>query len=270
MALKARINKSTYDALPDVVRAEYSAVEGTEDFLLSVDPVGGFALENIDGLKSTLAKKNTEVNTLKGQLKGFMVDGEVIDPTTAIEAIAKFKSLGNLSPEEMANQKVQAALQQQKQQFDTQLSKTTEATTKLKSKLEAVMIDQAATAALAGKGGNVKLLLPHVKSHVKIVEDNGDFKVVVVDDEGNTKLHVEGGKATDMSLEQLVQSMASDDNFASAFNAKGVPGGGTTPGKNGNNSTTSGAVRVIPADDTRAVGGSLKDIAAGKATVAMD
>jgi 2-oxoglutarate dehydrogenase complex dehydrogenase (E1) component-like enzyme len=51
----------------------------------------------------------------------------------------------------------------------------------LSAALERRLIDAEATSAIAAAKGSPKVLLPHIKSHVKVVEEDGEFVVHVVD-----------------------------------------------------------------------------------------
>jgi hypothetical protein len=262
MALKARITKAIYDALNDTLKAEYK--EDGDDFVLDVTAVGGYALENIEGLRNTLSKLKAENAASKKILKEFEVDGEVADPAQVHDLLKKFKEMGNLTPEQLAETKVKSALDQQQAQFNKQIKAKDDTVTSMRSHLEKVLIDQAATAVLASKGGNIKLLLPHVKSALKVIEENGEFGVKVIGADGNPRVSVARGQTSDMTLEQLVEELAGSEDFSMAFTSQSKPGGGTPPSKPG--SVNGGAVKKVAASDLGNF--SLEDIAAGKVTVA--
>lgn len=262
MALKARITKAIYDSLNDTLKAEYK--EDGDDFVLDVTAVGGYALENIDGLRTTLSKLKADVASSKKALKDFEIDGELIEPARVHDLMKKFKDMGNLSPDELAAAKVKSALDQQQEQFNKQVAKRDGELTSMRSHLEKVLVDQAATAILASKGGNIKLLLPHVKAALKVVEENDSFGVKVIGADGNPRVSVSRGVTSDMTLEQLVDELATSEDFSMAFTSQAKPGGGTpsakpTPGSNG-------AVRKVGAGQLNDY--SLEDIAAGKVTLA--
>lgn len=264
MALKARLNKQDHSALAEAIRAEYR--EDGDEFVLDVTPVGGYALEDLSGLKTTVGKLKSENKTLKDQVKAYEVDGELVDPDQVQTALKTLKELGNLSPQQLAEEKVKSALKQAEEKFNKTLGTKDGEVKELSAAIERVMVDQAATAAIASKKGNVKLLLPHVKGFVKVVKDGKDFKVQVVDHEGNPKIHVEKGKTSEMTLEQLIDEMSGSDDFASAFEATGKAGGQTKPdaGKG------AGRPKVISSSDQAAIGASLESIAKGEVAVTMD
>lgn len=257
MALKARIAKAIYDALNDTLKAEYK--EDGDDFVLDVTPVAGYALENIEGLRTTLSKLKADVTSQKKLLKDFEVDGEMIDPSQVHDLLKKFKDMGNLTPEQLAETKVKSALEQQQTQFNKQISQKDTLIGSLRGHLEKVLIDQSATSVLASKGGNIKLLLPHIKSSLKVVEDDQGFSVKVIGADGNPRVSVNRGTTSDMTLEQLVEELAASEDFSMAFTSQSKPGGGTPSSRPGSQSN---GVRKVSQEQLNQH--SLEDIAAGK------
>lgn len=105
---------------------------------------------------------------------------------------------------------------------------------KMKQALDKHLIDAAAISAIASAKGLTKLLLPHVKTNLKVIEDDGEFVARVVDSAGTVRIGDDKGNP--MTIEQLVASMKTDEIFSSAFEGTGVNGGGAhgsdkTPGK---------------------------------------
>jgi hypothetical protein len=264
MALKAKL--PNLDGLSEAVKALYRQ-EG-EYFVLDVESVDGWSLEDVNGLKSALGAQKAEVTKLNGQLKAFKSeDGTVLDPVVAREAIEKAARYEKMKPEEMAQERVRTALDQANSQHKTIVDGKDGEIAKLKKVIESVMVDQAATSALAKAGGNIKLLLPHVKSSTRVVQDeSGNFKVEVFDSAGNPRVATKGGKAGDMTIDDLVSEMAASTDFGTAFDSKARSGGNSTSG-NGNGN--GGRPKVIDADDQGSLSASLEDIAAGKVAVRM-
>ena len=109
--------------------------------------------------------------------------------------------------------------------------------------LERKTIDADAVAALNEFKGNVTLLLPHVKGHVQMVEEEGAFVARVVDDAGNPRVNGEGKFLT---VRELVSEMRDQETYAKAFEADTKGGGGTPPG--GGGGKPPGGKGVIPSD----------------------
>ena len=105
--------------------------------------------------------------------------------------------------------------------------------TGLKSALETELIDNAVTTALTEANGNAKLLLPHVRTSVKVVEEDGTFRAVVVDSSGNERFSTtKAGEK--MGIGELVGEFKVNETFAGAFAAdNGGGGGGGDDGRGG-------------------------------------
>lgn len=100
----------------------------------------------------------------------------------------------------------------------------------MSSTLERHLIESAAKSAIAEKRGNVKLLLPHVKGQCRVIEENGDFIVRVVDGEGDA---LSDGKGGFLDIAGLVEQMRKSDDYSSAFEAEERGGSGAPPANGG-------------------------------------
>lgn len=101
---------------------------------------------------------------------------------------------------------------------------------KYKGGMERYIVDSEATKAVAELGGSAKLLLPHIREHVKVVEDkDGKFSLKVVDAAGDARVTSSG----DMTVADLVKEMSGQADFAMAFKPKGTTGTGAPSGGKG-------------------------------------
>lgn len=229
MALKAVVD--TLDDAPETLREHYragTANEGTEGkFVLAVEAVGGFALEDVSGLKSALGKERTTREKLERDVVKF----KDLDPEKAREALAKLEELGSLDPakeaDKIANTKFEAAKAQLLEKHTGEIIAREERIGFLSKAVENLLIDAAATAALAEAKGSVQLLLPHVKAHARVKEVDGKFTVEVVDAAGNGR--IADAKGAPMGIKDLVAEMRESDAFARAFEGEGHSGTGKTP-----------------------------------------
>lgn len=96
----------------------------------------------------------------------------------------------------------------------------------MRKALEANLIDAQATAAIAAAKGVPELLLPHVKAHVKVVEDNGNYEVAVVDAKGDPRIN---GKGEPLKIIDLITEMKQSEVFGRAFEGTGHTGTGKEP-----------------------------------------
>lgn len=99
---------------------------------------------------------------------------------------------------------------------------------KMQGTLESRLIDAEAASAIAEAKGAVGLLLPHVKQHSRLVEQDGEFVPVVVNSKGEPRVNAKGEHLT---IKDLVAEMRESDTFARAFDGSGAGGGGASPNR---------------------------------------
>ena len=78
------------------------------------------------------------------------------------------------------------------EQHQTELAKREESAKTLRAQLERHLVDAAAATALAAAEGNTELLMPHVKAKTKVIEENDEFVVRIVDAAGNPRVNATG------------------------------------------------------------------------------
>jgi hypothetical protein len=131
----------------------------------------------------------------------------------------------------------------------------------LSSALERRLVDAEATSALAAAKGSPKVLLPHIKAHVRVVQEDGEYVVQVVDSKGNQRIG--DAKGSPMTIAQLVEEMKEDPDFARNFDGTGSSGGGAAKSNGG----AGGAVRQIASTNSPDFLANLSGIAGGKVKV---
>lgn len=242
MPLKSIIAK--LEDAPENVRSLYRAGTAQEDaegkFVLDVEPVEGFALENVEGLKSALASERSEHVQSKQKLKAF----EGIDPTKAKDAIAKVEELGTLDPKKdvdrLVDEKVQAQLTQVNERHQGETTKLTKRIESRDALLRRTLVEDAAIKAVTAEKGDPDLLLPHVLPSIQLDleedEESGDIKpkIKVIDAKGNIRIgDSQGGN---MTIDQLVGEMKKHEKFSRLFEGSGHTGTGDNPPRkpNGN------------------------------------
>lgn len=220
MAIKAIL--PSLDQAPEALREHYTEQDGK--FFLSVEAVDGYALENVNGLKSALGAERTK----REQLERDVVKFKDIDPDKARTALAKLQELGDLDPtkeaDKIANTRFEAAKAQLLEKHQGEIGQRDERIGMLTSTVDDLLRRQRATAAIAAAKGSVDLLLPHVLAATRTVEKDGKFAVEVVDPLGN--IRIGDGKGTPMDLDALVTEMRSSATFKAAFEGEGHGGGG--------------------------------------------
>jgi len=233
MAIKAIIEK--LEDAPEALREHYRA--GTKDegaegkFVLGVEAVAGWNLEDVSGLKTALSRERTNAQTASTQLAKFVDhEGKPMDPGKVLQALEELGELKKLDPKSQADQLANSKFESLKTQLldthKTELSAREERINKLTSTVSSLLIDSVATGAIAEAKGAVELLLPHVQRHTRVKETDGKFSVEVVDKDGNVRVN---SKAEPMTIAELITEMRGSDTFGRAFDAEGHTGGGKQP-----------------------------------------
>lgn len=226
MAIKAIVDK--LEDAPEALRAEYrpgTADEGADGkFVLNVDGVGGFTLENVSGLKSALGKERTSRETLERQVVAF----KDLDPEKARAALVELEQLRAIDPtkeaDKIANSKFEAAKTQLLEQHGKEIGARDTRIQLLSGVVDGALRRQEAVQAIADAKGSVELLLPHVLAHTKLTEADGKFRTDVVDKDGNVR--IADAKGTPMDIKGLVAEMRGSETFARAFDGDGQSGSG--------------------------------------------
>lgn len=99
----------------------------------------------------------------------------------------------------------------------------------LTGQLYNLLVENAATSAVAEAKGVPDLLLPFVKQQVKVVEEDGQFQVYVVDGQGDRRYS--GITGQPMTIKELVAEMKSNEKYGRLFESEAPQGQGTPPGQ---------------------------------------
>ena len=236
MALKAIISNEELAALGEPLQAEY--VERDGKYWLDVTPVGDVKLEDVGGLKRALSSERGKAKEFEKKIEAL---GD-LDPDKAREALEKVEEMANWSPEGKVKEQLEAIKSQLSEKHKKELEKAIHDNGSLTAQIEKLLVDSVATQALTDPQikGNVKLLLPHVRSQVKVLRgDDGNFVARVVDENGVVKLTNETGSTAPMSIKELVTAMRDTDEFAPGFGGSGASGSGA------GGSTTKGGGRAM-------------------------
>jgi hypothetical protein len=238
MALKAILD--SLDGLSEELRGHYTEQDGK--FMLSVTSVDGFALENTKGLKSALERERADRRKLNDRLAAI---GDH-DPDVIREAVSKLDEIKSWDPDKKVSEAVKAREAQIVDLHKKELNKADGRAKTLQRQLESVLIDQAAERAIVEAKGNVRLLLPHVKSALRIREDGERFLAEVVNERGEPRIGDKHGQP--MTIAQYVEELRTDASFAAAFTATDSRGSGASGGS-GSRGTTSAGQRIATRDD---------------------
>src|SRR5262249_7514129 len=122
-----------------------------------------------------------------------------------------------------------------------------------------------AIAELAKHSDTPELLLPHIKTQMKVFEQDGEFVARVVDPTGNVRIG-KGAGAEPMTLGELIDEMKQHKSYAVAFRGSGSSGGGAGKSSGGG----AGNPKSIPVGDGAAFMKNIGAIRKGQITVPVD
>lgn len=212
--------KTVIDNLEDVSEALREHYVATSDGKFRLDGV-----EDVSGLKSALEREKEERRQAKARLDRL----KDIDPE---EFLRLKKDVEERENEKLARKgEYEKMLSQTTAKHKTELEKREDSIKSLRSALEANLIDAEATRAIASAKGVPELLLPHVRSSVRVVEEDGKFLAKVVDKDGNPRIGDASGSP--MTVNQLVAEMRSSEVFGRAFEGTGATGSGASNSNGG-------------------------------------
>jgi hypothetical protein len=237
-------------------------VEETPEFKDALAAAVKEAVEKeTDGLRSNRDAILEEKRKLKESLGKF----DEVDPDRYAELVAAETKRQREDAEAKGEfGKLEAQL---KEQHATELTKLSDRAGVLTRALEDELVKRAAIEELAKHSDTPGLLLPHVLKHVKMVEDNAKFSVVVVDDAGTPRIAPDAQGTGDlMTISQLVGSMKEQDEFKPGFRGSG--GAGSSASGSGNSGA--GGIQEFDPGDTKGIADNLEAIAEGKARIRME
>lgn len=221
--------KAITDAVPDGLADYYTAREDGK-FVLSVESVDGYALEDVTALKNTLGKERTERKEYQRKLTAF---GD-LDPDAAQTAIARAAELESFDPkaeaDKLASERFEAASKDLGKKHTAELAKREDRIKALSDTVDKIVRRQQAAEQLASAKGSVELLMPHILAHTRTVETDGRYDVEIVDDYGNIKTSNSGAN---MSLAEYVAELKSNEAYGRAFDASSNKGSGKEQRKSG-------------------------------------
>ena len=213
MALKLRISAEELAGLPEGIREFYEENNGA--FVLSVD-----GIEDTSGLKSALEKERKTARELEKLARQYQGLGKSPDEIAELVK-AQEESEKNKLEQKGEWEKLKAQLLESHKK---ELSARDEAVQKMKGTLESYLVDAAATEAIAAAKGIPQLLLPHVKSAVKVIEEDGKYQVRVVGPDGSPRMNAKGEF---LGIKDFVSEMRESEVFSRAFEGTGTTGSGT-------------------------------------------
>jgi len=202
---------------PEVKAAIAEAVkEATGGLQKQIDTAVSKATE---GLKS----KNTE---LLGEVKKFKTKASTVPDDFDVKAYEEMLKAQTDAAEDAAKQagkwdEYKAELVAEHKTREAELLQGNE---KLKAQLENVLVTNEIMGAIGRAKGNSDLLMPHVRTQVKLIEENGEQVARVIDKAGNAR--ISGAEGDFMNIEQLLGELKESETFAPCFEGSRATGSG--------------------------------------------
>lgn len=184
-------------------------------------------IEDVTGLKSTIATLRTENKTMKGRAK-LLEDAESDDAAEEIVAAGRAaieaKRTGKPIPE------VESVKQQMARQHEKEVAKLKKRAETATETLRSEMITNRAIAEIADAKGSKKLLLPHLEREARVIEvEDGDEIKFEVRLFGDDKKELVDSSGNPVTIKQRVAQLREDPEFEGAFEGSGASGSGALP-----------------------------------------
>lgn len=221
--LKASLK--SLDGVDDAIAAHYREKDGI--FILDVDPVEGWALEDVNGLKSALSRQTQRADEATESLKAF----EGLDPKVAREAIKAAEKFKDLDPEKdaekIANEKFEAAKAQLVEHHQSELAARDARIAKSEKEIDGLTRHSSALAAIEKADGIPQGLMPEVLKRTRNKTRDDGTRVIEVLDAHGQPLYASGGQ--NATLDDLLAELKKSDDWAFAFKGTGHSGSGAPP-----------------------------------------
>lgn len=259
------------EKVPEELKKHY--VEGADDLAgkFVLDVVKGGTLELVNWGRSKSALEASRKDAREAQKKVKELEERLsklgdVDPEEARAALERIKDFDEKSHDSKIKERIDAGVKQYLKKHEDE-KKTLQDDLKVAlEELEGVLVDQAATKAIAEAKGYVDLLLPHVKRHVKMRKtDNKRYIAEVIDEHGNPQIADANG--TPMNIPQFVESLRK--RFPSAFEGIGASGSGAAGAGDRGAGARPGS-KTVKASDPTAIADNFDKILTGEVTVDMN
>jgi len=215
----------TLDKVPAQFQGAYVENEDKEVGGFTISPAAKPLVEAISGLGTALSKARKEA---KGKTAPNI--SEILAPlgVDSIEAAQEMFDTMKAEIEKSSDGKInldkmRAGMQKE---FDKLLQGKDSELGTMSQSLHRYLIEKEAVNAIASQKGVTDLLLPHIKSQTKVIQDGTDFVVRVLDSDGEARGDGKGGF---MSVTDLVAELKVSPTFGRAFESEAPRGGGSPP-----------------------------------------
>lgn len=236
MALKAILD--SIETLPADLKAHYTKGDDGK-FYLAVEESNGWAFENVAGLRKALSEERESRKQYEKAIKQF--EG-IDDAAAAREALEKLRA-GSL--------KSSADLDAYKKTLEEKVGKDLTAAQQRVQAYEAQLKDlrfgTVARDAIIKAKGKPSLLLPILERRVRWDADgNGQLQMQIVGDDGKPLVSAKPGSADPMGLDEYVDLLRKNADFAPAFEPTAPAGSGSNHAAGGSSGRTNNTSKLSP------------------------
>lgn len=261
------LEKEKFDELSENEQQHYTEREGK--FYLDVTAVDGVALENVTALKTTVGKLRGNEKKLQMDLTALQEKFEDIDPDEARTAIKKYDEVKNWDGDQKVREAVDASKKELVKAHKKQVEQLEGELADSQDQLTDAIVDTKVVEALQKEEGNVELLLPHVKKHVRMAKNStGKWIPEVINDANEPRVGDSDGNP--MTITQFIQEIKTQKTFAACFpGANSTGSGGSDSSNDGKSKKKTGKGKTISASDGKAMSRNVDEIATGKTKVDM-
>ena len=217
------------DKVPEDFRGLYEPGEDGK-FVLSQDEKVKSAVSAVVKLNEALKISRMEAKGLKGKVTDLSALSQYGSSVEEIVAGVNAK-MEELQAAATGSKDAKLNLDKIKQELAAAHSKDLGVKDKrieaLKGQLDKMLIENVAKSAISELKGDTELLMPHLVGHIQSVEEDGEFKVFVVDKDKERRYS--GATGQPMTIKELVSEFKASDKFSKLFASEAPSGGGMNP-----------------------------------------
>lgn len=214
------------DTVPEQFRSAYVENEDAEAGGFVINPTVKPMTDAITGLNGALTKARKEAKGRKT-----VTPKDILSPL-GFESVEQAEESINALKEQLEQAgegKINLDKMKKDMQkgFDAELAKKDQSLGTMASSLHRYLVEKEAVNAIASAKGVSDLLLPHIKSQARVIQEGDDFLVRIVDGDGEARGDGKGGF---MTVSDLVAELKGSPTFGRAFESEAPRGGGAPPG----------------------------------------
>jgi hypothetical protein len=217
--------EGSIDQIPDSYRPFYQPDEQGNYQL--ADPLLRGRVEGVAKLTTVVQKERKRASELEKLAKdrAAMLSRltETLGAVSEAELPLKVQELASLASPSATNSLKSEIEATFRSTYGAQIKQRDAENERLRMQLQSNIVDREATAAIAAAKGSPRLLTPHVRGAMKLVEEGGELHARVIDEDGEIRYRTDGQP---MTAQDLVQELKRDPEFGMGFENSGNSGSG--------------------------------------------